>query len=435
MPKVSIIIRAKNEEKWLTHCLQMISAQKETDWEIVLVDTQSQDATVDIAKRQGVKKIISIEKYLPGDALNQGIRESTGKYIVCLSAHCIPVNDNWLSNLLQGFETENVVGVYGRQIPLMFSDLNDKRDLLITFGLDRRLQIKDYFFHNANSAILRSIWEQVPFSESVTNIEDRLWAKEVTQKGLHLLYEPIAVVYHHHGIHHSLNKKRLKSTMTIFEKSEPILSGIPNSMKPENVPIAAICPVYKEPDLKKLDALLANLKQNRINQIFLFSEMESLEDYCTQKDVFYIKRPLQYYPPNSLGEVMKYALTQIEDSGFFPQLVIYANHHYGRPPNMFTELIEEIQYNGADTVFPAELVTKDSHTYWRKDKSGGLQMVIEMRADKNNQSQLLQYIYIYQGQLKINHLISHEFPYNKAERDCRHKSLGIVLKWNIDSEN
>ena len=71
MPKTSIIIRAKNEEKWLPHCLQMISAQ-ETDWEVVLVDTQSQDATVEIAKRQGVKKIISIEKYLPGDALNQG---------------------------------------------------------------------------------------------------------------------------------------------------------------------------------------------------------------------------------------------------------------------------------------------------------------------------------------------------------------------------
>ena len=56
----------------------------------------------------------------------------------------------------QSFDTKNVVGVYGRQIPLKFSDLNDKRDLLITFGLDRRLQIKDYF-HNANSAILLNI--------------------------------------------------------------------------------------------------------------------------------------------------------------------------------------------------------------------------------------------------------------------------------------
>ena len=71
-------------------------------------------------------------------------------------------------------------------------------------------------------------------------------------------------------------------------------------MKYENIPIAAICPVYKEPDWKKLDGLLANFKANGINQIYLFSELKSLEDYCTKR-MFYINRPLQYYPPKSLG--------------------------------------------------------------------------------------------------------------------------------------
>ena len=37
----------------------------------------------------------------------------------------------------------------------------DKRDLLNTFGLDKKIQKKDSFFHNANSAFLKSFWLKV----------------------------------------------------------------------------------------------------------------------------------------------------------------------------------------------------------------------------------------------------------------------------------
>lgn len=53
-----------------------------------------------------------------------------------------------------------VAGVYGRQEPMSFSSDLDKRDLLITFGLDRRVQMKDSFFHNANSMIRREIYRK-----------------------------------------------------------------------------------------------------------------------------------------------------------------------------------------------------------------------------------------------------------------------------------
>ena len=37
---------------------------------------------------------------------------------------------------------------FGRQQPMTFSTPQAKRDLPITFGLDRRIQRKDPFFHN-----------------------------------------------------------------------------------------------------------------------------------------------------------------------------------------------------------------------------------------------------------------------------------------------
>ena len=98
---------------------------------------------------------------------------------MCLSAHCIPQRADWLSRLHANMAKADVAGVYGRQLPMAYSTPQDKRDLLNTFGLDHRVQVKDTFFHNANSMIRRDLWQQHPFDETVTNIEDRVWAERV----------------------------------------------------------------------------------------------------------------------------------------------------------------------------------------------------------------------------------------------------------------
>ena len=78
-----------------------IYTQTFKNFEIILVDNFSTDNTVKKAKQLGVRKIIKIQKYLPGKALNAGIKKSLGDYIVCLSAHCIPKNNEWLKKLLK----------------------------------------------------------------------------------------------------------------------------------------------------------------------------------------------------------------------------------------------------------------------------------------------------------------------------------------------
>ena len=142
MPDISIIIRTKNEERWIAHCLTMLYKQDYTDFEVILVDNASTDHTLQVAKRFPLAAVINIDNYLPGHALNEGIRASRGKFIVCLSAHCIPKEENWLSCLRRNFnDDDKVSGVYGRQLPLSFSNTIDKRDLLIVFGQDRRVQV------------------------------------------------------------------------------------------------------------------------------------------------------------------------------------------------------------------------------------------------------------------------------------------------------
>ena len=133
MPKtVSIIIRGKNEEDWLGLCIKSIREQSFKDFEIIYVDSGSKDASVKIAKEYNVDKIKSIKKFLPGNAINIGIEESSGKYIVVLSAHCIPSSKNWLSRMVKSIKPKNIAGVYGRQLPLSGTSSDDARAVSYT---------------------------------------------------------------------------------------------------------------------------------------------------------------------------------------------------------------------------------------------------------------------------------------------------------------
>ena len=55
MPKTSIILRTKNEEKWVGECLKRLSEQTYRDFEIIAVDSGSTDRTLEIVKNFDVK--------------------------------------------------------------------------------------------------------------------------------------------------------------------------------------------------------------------------------------------------------------------------------------------------------------------------------------------------------------------------------------------
>ena len=62
---VSIIIRTKNEERWISACLRAVFGQTYNNIEVIIVDNKSSDRTVCRAKEFSVK-IISIERFFPG---------------------------------------------------------------------------------------------------------------------------------------------------------------------------------------------------------------------------------------------------------------------------------------------------------------------------------------------------------------------------------
>jgi glycosyltransferase involved in cell wall biosynthesis len=368
-PEVSIIIRAKNEEKWIASCLSSVFQQEFDNFEVILVDNNSTDRTVEKAKSFPVKKILSIDKFFPGKSLNLGIRHSTGRYLVFLSAHCIPVNKKWLGKLLSNFDNEKIAGVYGRQEPMAFTEDIDKRDLLNIFGLDKKVQKKDPFFHNANSVIRRDVWEKYPFSETTTNIEDRIWAIEVLKNGFNIVYEPDASVYHYHGINQGRNIERARNVVRIIEKLHGYVGGRFNV---DEIEVVAIIPARKPVkyagSIPLLELAVHSVqKACHVNRIIVATDNEEHYKLANKLGVEAILRPPELSRDYiELVKIYQFVLEELASSGLIPDLVVLAQEKFPfRPPLLVDTMIERLVNSDRDNVMA---VTPVYRSLWKEEE-------------------------------------------------------------------
>ena len=200
MPETSIIIRTLNEEKHIGNLLHAIEEQDYKDYEIIIVDSDSTDKTLEIAEKYPVK-IIKIEKrdFTFGYALNVGCKAARGRYLVFVSAHVLPATKSWLSQFIVSFKDPAVAMVYGRQKGDTDSKYSEQKDFWRFFSKTAvNSKVPLYYANNANAAIRKSLWEEERFDEYLFGLEDIDWARKVTSRGLLLRYEPNAPVYHIH---------------------------------------------------------------------------------------------------------------------------------------------------------------------------------------------------------------------------------------------
>ena len=356
--KVSIIVRTKNEERWIDKCLQAIAEQNHKNHEVIVVDNESTDATVKKAKAFDVK-LVNVTEFRPGEALNIGIRASSGDVIVCLSAHCIPTGPEWLSNLIAPLADTNVAGVYGRQEPLPFSDPHDKRDLLTVFGLDRKEQKRDPFFHNANSAIARSTWEKFPFDEQVKNLEDRVWGQEVIDAGRTIVYEPSASVYHWHGIHQGLDQKRAQGVVRVMESIHGE-STLPAFLSPKLQNNLVIIPVRAQPEFPlQAELLKATVKQAkdvaRASRVIVTTDSTSLADAARAAgaEVPFMRPAALAEKSVDIMDVVRHALAEVEKNGAIPDAVVLMEVSYPlRRVADISSMIDRLYEEGLEAVVP-----------------------------------------------------------------------------------
>lgn len=188
--KISVIIRVKNEEHWIGHCIQSVLDLIDKP-EIVIVDNNSTDDSIKVSslfiedpnldnKSRNYTKIkfVKINNYTPGKAINLGVKNCSNQYILVISAHCVLKKMN-IDKLIDYLKKN--IAVFGNQIPIL-NGKKIKRRYIWSHFLDKNVTNmfskfeNRYFFHNALSFFKKESLIKYPFDENLYGKEDRYWA-------------------------------------------------------------------------------------------------------------------------------------------------------------------------------------------------------------------------------------------------------------------
>lgn len=209
MPETSVIIRTKNEEKWIGECLRRLARQTHRDFEIIVVDSSSGDKTLDIASKFPTRIYqIPPEDFSYPYALNYGCeRAGATKYLAILSAHSLPISDTWLQDGISGFLNDHVMGVYGGILALPDGSIWEKLLWNRWWSILRFRKIavveKDSMgvLGFTNAIIRKDLWDAHHFDEAYgAGGEDGEWARYWFARGYAAMKSAKFSVYHSHGL-------------------------------------------------------------------------------------------------------------------------------------------------------------------------------------------------------------------------------------------
>jgi glycosyltransferase involved in cell wall biosynthesis len=109
---ISVIIPSYNAADTLVRCLRAVTGQDDADFEVIVVDDGSTDATSAILSKFDVVQLKNPAQVGPAISRNRGADAATGAYLVFTDADCVPPS-HWLSDIRKWLEVAPVVaGTY-----------------------------------------------------------------------------------------------------------------------------------------------------------------------------------------------------------------------------------------------------------------------------------------------------------------------------------
>jgi len=155
--KISVVIPVFNEQKYIKKCLYSLFKQEEKADEIIIVDNNCTDKTIDIAKKYPVK-IVTEKKQGTVFARNLGFNEAKGEILARCDADSILLPD-WIKKIKKNFQEEKIDGLTG---PVIFYDLPFKTALfsILYMKIMKFLQ-KGETLLGPNMAISKKIWQKI----------------------------------------------------------------------------------------------------------------------------------------------------------------------------------------------------------------------------------------------------------------------------------
>ncbi len=243
--RVSAVIRAYNESKHIGRLLRGLEQQTVKLDEIILVDSGSTDDTVAIAEAAGCRIVhIAKEEFSFGRALNRGCAAATGDILLFASAHVYPVYNTYVEHIVNAFDRPGVAIAYGRQVGDERSKFSESRVMLKWFPHQNIWDQGHPFSNNANAAVLKSVWQESPYDEQLTGLEDLDFAKKALARGHKISYVADAPVVHVHEESWNIIRNRYRREAMAYARIvEGAKMSLPNAV---GLALSNIASDYKE---------------------------------------------------------------------------------------------------------------------------------------------------------------------------------------------
>ena len=204
-PDVTIAILTRNAGPVLPRLLDAVFAQETgRAFEVLVIDSGSTDTTLGYLGRYPVRLLqIPTGEFNWGKTRDFAYQQASAPLMVNLSQDAVPMRTDWLDSLLRPLEDPGVGASCGSSVPdpeRGFGQFAWERNGYFYFTREIRKFVGKYGrgLSFANSAVPRSVWEKLRFSEQPTG-EDFQFQVSLHGAGYAIAFPVDAPVLHHHN--------------------------------------------------------------------------------------------------------------------------------------------------------------------------------------------------------------------------------------------
>lgn len=177
-PEISYLVVCYNSEKYITKCIDSILNQSHKNYEIIVIDNNSQDNTVLIVKEFAMKneriKLITNQKNVGyGNAITIAIENSRGEFIAILNDDVF-LDQYWTQNLLQIFKSDEKIMSASGKVLFPNGEIQSTGGMMDKYGAvvqrdskifhSRKIKSQSFFYNDGSSFMIRKkILDEVSF--------------------------------------------------------------------------------------------------------------------------------------------------------------------------------------------------------------------------------------------------------------------------------
>ena len=209
-----------NAECYLRDTIEILLRQTIIPDEIIVADSESDDATRTIASEYDKVKILNISRddFDHGGSRDYALRQSNSDYILFFTQDAMIEQIDYIERIISNFKDEKVAMVCARQTPKPEAWPYEKLIREFNYPAKRRENTKDdikkygiktFYMSDACSAYRKDIYLSLSgFEHPILTNEDMLIAGRAIINGYKTIYDPEAYVLHSHNFSFKQEFKR-----------------------------------------------------------------------------------------------------------------------------------------------------------------------------------------------------------------------------------